>query len=122
MQLILLGTQAGPPPDVTRAGIASALVVDGATYLIDCGRGAVTQFQRAGLKYASLRNIFLTHLHADHYNFLMLAGLPSTLNGDEIPAPVGVFGPGPAGALPPPTAAHRSAPSPPPSRHPGPPN
>lgn len=113
LEVVLLGTQAGPPPDATRAGISSALVVDGATYLIDCGRSAVTQYQRAGLKYSSLRNIFLTHLHADHiadyYNFLMLSGLPSTIDGDMIPAGVGVYGPGPAGALPDPFGGRPAA-------------
>jgi ribonuclease BN (tRNA processing enzyme) len=103
-ELMLLGTKAGPPPAPDRAGISSALVVDGVTYLIDCGRSSVTQFQRIGLKYASLKNIFLTHLHADHiadyYNFFMLGGTSGQQRGDVVPAPVTVHGPGPAEELP----------------------
>ncbi|WP_372442027.1 hypothetical protein [Actinomadura violacea] len=34
--------------------------------MIDAGRGAVTQFMRAGLSMPSLAGIFVTHLHADH--------------------------------------------------------
>ena len=45
-----------------RAGISSAPIVDGHTYLVDCGRACVTQFHKAGLSFASLRGIFLTHL------------------------------------------------------------
>ncbi|WP_199809315.1 MULTISPECIES: MBL fold metallo-hydrolase [unclassified Streptomyces] len=101
LELVLLGTKAGPPVDPLRAGISTALVVDGATYVIDCGRAAVTQYMRAGLDLASLSGIFITHLHADHvadyYNFFLL--------GDSAPAqligPVPVYGPGPAGGLPP---------------------
>ncbi|MFJ6690531.1 hypothetical protein [Streptomyces sp. NPDC091294] len=55
LELVLLGTKAGPPVDPLRAGISSALVVDGATYVVDCGRSAVTQYIRAGLTLASRR-------------------------------------------------------------------
>ncbi|MEZ3179496.1 MBL fold metallo-hydrolase [Streptomyces pimonensis] len=42
------------------------MTVGGETYLVDCGRGAVTQYLRAGLSMPSLKGILLTHLHADH--------------------------------------------------------
>ncbi len=104
-ELVLLGTYGGPPIEADRAGIASALVVDGATYVVDCGRGATTQYTRAGLSYEALRSIFITHLHADHvadyYNFFLLAGSVPNSHGDSIAGPVGVYGPGPAGGLPP---------------------
>ena len=38
-RVVLLGTAGGPPPNRNRCGISSALVVDGAVYLIDAGRG-----------------------------------------------------------------------------------
>lgn len=102
LEVVLLGTQAGPPIEVSdRTGIASALVVDGRTYLIDCGRAAVTQFKRSGLRLDSLSTIFLTHLHADHladyYNFFLLGGYTWP---DSIKKAVQVYGPGPAGGLP----------------------
>ncbi|MGN6413140.1 MBL fold metallo-hydrolase [Flexivirga sp.] len=105
LELVLLGTKAGPPIDPLRTGIASALVVDGATYVIDCGRSAATQYLRAGLTFKSLKGIFVTHLHADHvadyYNFFLLAGSVPNQEGDSLPGPVPVYGPGPAGGLPP---------------------
>lgn len=71
--------------------------------MIDCGRSAVTQYQRAGLDYKSLRAIFLTHLHADHiadyYNFLLLSGITALPNGDVVRAGLPVYGPGSAGGL-----------------------
>lgn len=103
-ELILLGTQAGPPLERGRYGIASALVVDGATYVIDCGRGAATQYLRAGLPLKSMDSIFLTHLHADHlmdyYNFFLGGGHIPNTDGDTLPGPISVYGPGSAGDLP----------------------
>ena len=105
LEIVLLGTQGAPQVEPDRAGIATALVVDGITYVIDCGRGATTQFSRAGLKFKSLKSIFITHLHADHvadyYNFFMQAGLIPDPSGDILPGPINVYGPGPAGGLPP---------------------
>ncbi|WP_405566826.1 MBL fold metallo-hydrolase [Streptomyces phaeochromogenes] len=99
LSLTLLGTNSGPPPLATRYGTSSALVVNGRTYVIDCGRGAVSQYMRAGLSMPSLAGIFLTHLHADHivdyYAFPMLAAGASGAQGFR--NPIDVYGPGPAG-------------------------
>ncbi|WP_051579686.1 MBL fold metallo-hydrolase [Pseudonocardia acaciae] len=104
LELVLLGTQAGPPIEADRTGIASALIVDGRTYVIDCGRSAATQYLRAGLTLRSLSAIFLTHLHADHiadyYNFFMLGGHIPNTHKDSLAGPIAVYGPGPAGGLP----------------------
>lgn len=101
-ELVLLGTRAGPPVIATQTGIASALVVNGATYVVDCGRASVTQFVRAGLPFASIKAMFLTHLHADHvadyYNFFLLGNRPVP-TGDCISKRLPVYGPGPAGGL-----------------------
>ncbi|MDA3625257.1 MBL fold metallo-hydrolase [Saccharopolyspora sp. WRP15-2] len=104
LELVLLGTEAGPPVEPTAAGISSALVVDGATYVIDCGRSSTTQYARSGLRFDSLRSIFITHLHADHvadyYNYFLLAGAgPNIQFKDVLAGPVDVYGPGPAGGL-----------------------
>ena len=53
-------------PVVGRAGICSALVVDERVFVIDCGRGAPSAFAAAGLDFARLEAVFLTHLHVDH--------------------------------------------------------
>lgn len=97
LSLTLLGTAAGPPPVVGRFGTSSALVVDGRTYVIDCGRGSLSQFVAAGLSLPSLAGIFLTHLHSDHivdyFSYPLLAG--GAVGG--IQQPIDVYGPGPGG-------------------------
>ncbi len=104
VHLVLLGTRGGLPPGPDRAGISSVLVVDGAAYVIDCGYASAMQYQRAGLKRQALRNIFITHLHADHvadyYNMIMLGAVTGLPYLDVIPERVRAYGPGPAGALP----------------------
>ncbi|MCZ9345863.1 MBL fold metallo-hydrolase, partial [Streptomyces sp. TRM76130] len=99
LSLTLLGTNGGPPPQAARYGISSALVVNGRTYVVDCGRGAVSQYMRAGLSMSSLAGIFLTHLHADHvvdyYAFPMLSA--GAANAGGFRSPIEVHGPGPAG-------------------------
>lgn len=111
--MVLLGTQGGPPPDANRAGISSALVVDGATYLVDVGRKAVSQYAEAGLAWADLRAVFVTHLHADHvaelFQVFLLGGFRLPVQGDTLAGPIPVYGPGPAGGLPP---AYGGGPSP----------
>lgn len=106
LEVVLLGTHAGPPIVPDRTGIATALVVDGHVYLIDCGRAAATQYVRSGLPLKNLTAIFLTHLHADHvadyYNFFLLGGYVPEPGNDNLVPPIPVYGPGPAGGLPPP--------------------
>ena len=105
--LVALGTAAGPPLEGGHAGISTVLRVHGRNYVVDCGRGAVTQYNRAGLALPDLAGIFITHLHADHladyYNFFLLGGWgDGDGRGDAgITGTVPVVGPGPAGALPP---------------------
>ena len=57
----------------------SSTIVDyrGNLFMIDCGEGAQTAFQRFRLKLPRLRHIFLTHLHGDHV--LGLPGLIGTM-------------------------------------------
>ncbi|GAA3604577.1 MBL fold metallo-hydrolase [Microlunatus ginsengisoli] len=107
-QLILLGTSGGPPPDYVRTGISSVLTVGGRNYVIDAGRSSVTQYLNAGLLFANLEAIFITHQHADHladyYNYFLLGGNVTNDSNDNLSGPVHVYGPGPAGALPPPVS------------------
>jgi ribonuclease BN (tRNA processing enzyme) len=64
--LVLLGTRGGPGIDVTRAQTASAVVIDGRPYLIDCGYGALHQLVASHVGYLQLDSVFFTHLHDDH--------------------------------------------------------
>jgi ribonuclease BN (tRNA processing enzyme) len=101
-QLVLLGTAAGPIPFKGRTGISSALVVDGATYVIDLGHGSFDQFRAAGLSPASLRSVFVTHLHSDHLADLYTMMWLRFGGIEPLARPIDIYGPGPAGALPPP--------------------
>lgn len=89
-----------------RVGIASCLVVNGRSYIIDCGRSAVTQYGLTGLELAAISDIFITHLHSDHiadyYNFALIGGVIGNSVDDKLSPPVGVYGPGSAGGLRPP--------------------
>lgn len=104
--LTLLGTSGGPPADYVRTGISSVLTIGGRNYVIDAGRSSVTQYLNAGLLFSVLDAIFITHLHADHiadyYNYFLLEGNVTNDSNDNLAGPVTVYGPGPAGALPPP--------------------
>ena len=76
-RLILLGTAGGPTPKPNRAAPANVVVVNGASYVVDCGNGVARQMVLARLKLASIRSVFLTHQHSDHNadygNLLLLA-------------------------------------------------
>jgi ribonuclease BN (tRNA processing enzyme) len=94
---VLLGTGGGPTPKVTRSAPAQAVVVDGVTYLVDCGNGVARQIARAKLGFRTLRAAFVTHHHSDHnadfgnlFLLLWAAGLD---------APVDAFGPPPLVAM-----------------------
>jgi ribonuclease BN (tRNA processing enzyme) len=99
--LITLGVQAGPPPIANRTGISSALKLGNDVYQIDCGLGSLNAFANAGLKFDQLKNMFITHLHTDHitdyYSFFLSGGYTASKGK----AAVTVYGPGPAGGLPP---------------------
>ncbi len=69
-KLILLGTGT-PNADPKRSGPATAIVVNGAAYVVDLGPGVVRRATAAGITADKLKVAFLTHLHSDH-----TAGLP----------------------------------------------
>ncbi len=112
-EVVLLGTSGGPRWRRARAGIASAVTVGDAVYLVDCGYGVGRQLVRAGLDLDRLRGVFITHLHSDHavdFISLLLYGWYENLEG--IDRPVTALGPGDRGTLPP---ASPHAPAPPPT-------
>lgn len=65
-ELILLGTQGGPNYTPERGETASALVVDGTAYLVDCGYGTLGALIERDLDYLRVGHVFVTHLHDDH--------------------------------------------------------
>ena len=65
-RLILLGTAGGPTPKPNRSAPASAVVVDGVIYVVDCGNGVARQMVQARLDLGAIRHVFITHQHSDH--------------------------------------------------------
>ncbi|MDR3661591.1 MAG: MBL fold metallo-hydrolase [Mycobacterium sp.] len=99
--VITLGVQAGPPPVPNMTGISTTLKIGGDLYQIDCGLGSLNAFTNAGFRFDDLKSMFITHLHTDHmvdYFSFFLSGGYTASKGK---APVTVYGPGPAGGLPP---------------------
>lgn len=96
-RLILLGTAGGPTPKPNRAAPATAIIVDGKTYLIDAGNGTARQMALAGLSPGSLTALLLTHHHSDHnadLGNLLLLGWAANLA-----TPVDFIGPPPLKAM-----------------------
>jgi ribonuclease BN (tRNA processing enzyme) len=93
---ILLGTAGAPMPVPGRGGIASALVVDGRAFVIDCGRGSPSAFVNLGLDFTRLEAVLLTHLHADHTGDLagmLLYPWGARTRQDGPLPPIRVYGP-----------------------------
>lgn len=67
-RLVLLGTQGGPlirsykqtPP-------ANLIVYKNVPFVVDTGYGTTFKLKEAGVNLSTLKYIFITHLHSDHY-------------------------------------------------------
>ena len=90
LDLVFLGTS-GSMPTAQRAPSAMLLRRGGERLLIDCAEGTQRQLLRSSVGLIELREIFLTHYHADHY--LGLPGMLKTfaLRGREMP--ITIYGP-----------------------------
>lgn len=102
-ELVLLGTAGAPMPVTSRGGIASAVVVDGRVFMVDCGRGAPSAYAEAGLRFTRLEAVFLTHLHVDHIGDLpgmILYPWGLRAGQDGLLPPIRVYGPSRPDALP----------------------
>ena len=96
-RVVLLGTGT-PIADPDRSGPSTAIVVGGASYLVDAGPGIVRRAAAAArrdsidaLRVANLRTLFLTHLHSDH-----TLGLPDVMLSPAVlhrKAALRLFGP-----------------------------
>jgi ribonuclease Z len=84
-----LGTSASRP--TVERNVSSLVVIrEGETLMFDCGEGTQRQMMRYGTSF-SLRDIFFTHMHADH--MLGVIGLFRTLALQGREEPMTLWGP-----------------------------
>ncbi|HEV3479597.1 MAG TPA: ribonuclease Z [Gaiellaceae bacterium] len=90
LDLVFLGTS-GSMPTAQRAPTAILLRRGGERLLFDCAEGTQRQLLRSNVGLIELREVFLTHYHADHY--LGLPGMLKTfaLRGRDLP--ITIYGP-----------------------------
>ena len=90
LDLVFFGTS-GSVPTAQRAPSALLVRRGGERLLFDCGEGTQRQLLRSSVGLIELREVFVSHFHADHY--LGLPGMLKTfaLRGREVP--LTIYGP-----------------------------
>jgi ribonuclease Z len=90
LDVVFLGTS-GSMPTASRAPAALLVRRGGERLLFDCAEGTQRQLLRSEIGLVELREIFLTHYHADHY--LGLPGMLKTFALRGRAVPLTVYGP-----------------------------
>jgi ribonuclease BN (tRNA processing enzyme) len=90
-KLVMLGTRGGPGVDLTRSETASAVIVDGVPYLLDCGYGTLRALTASGVGFLNVDTLFFSHLHNDH--IADLAALLSHQWTSSKKTPTNIYGP-----------------------------
>ena len=90
LDLVFLGTS-GSMPTAQRAPTAILVRRGGERLLFDCAEGTQRQLLRSNVGLIELREIFLTHYHADHY--LGLPGMLKTFALRGRVLPITIYGP-----------------------------
>src|SRR5213596_246144 len=90
LDLVFLGTS-GSMPTARRAPAALLLRRGGERLLFDCAEGTQRQLLRSNVGLIELREVFLTHYHADHY--LGLPGMLKTFSLRGRDVPITIYGP-----------------------------
>jgi ribonuclease Z len=90
LDLVFLGT-AGSMPTAQRAPAALLVRRGGERLLFDCAEGTQRQLLRSNVGLIELREVFLTHYHADHY--LGLPGMLKTFSLRGRDVPITIYGP-----------------------------
>ncbi|MBN2014790.1 MAG: ribonuclease Z [Candidatus Altiarchaeota archaeon] len=90
MEIVFLGTS-GCVPTKERNLSSVFLEYLEENFLFDCGEGTQRQMRFAGINFMRIDNVFITHLHADH--FLGLGGLIQSMDFLERTKPLEIHGP-----------------------------
>ena len=90
MKLTILGSFSAYP---SFKGFTTSQVLEhnGKSFLIDCGEGTQLQLRKNKIKFNSIEDVFISHLHGDHY--FGLPGLILTFNLLGREKPLNIFGP-----------------------------
>ena len=75
LQLTILGCHSATPRTFAHP-TSQFLEINNRSFLIDCGEGTQVQLRKFKIKFSKIDNIFISHLHGDH--FFGLIGLVST--------------------------------------------
>lgn len=90
IRVTILGSNSAAPAH--RRHHTSQLVnVEGHMHLVDCGEATQLQLKRYKIRAQRIKNIFISHLHGDHY--LGLMGLLSTMHLMGRKTPLSLYGP-----------------------------
>ncbi|MDD3740078.1 MAG: ribonuclease Z [Bacteroidales bacterium] len=76
-QIRILGSSSALPTS-TRMPTAQVVMYNETPYLIDCAEGTQMQMRKFSIPFGKLKNIFISHLHGDH--FFGIFGLLSSFN------------------------------------------
>ena len=77
MKLTILGCYAATPRTITNP-TSQLLEIKNRMFLIDCGEGTQVQLRKNKIKFSKINQVFISHLHGDH--FYGLIGLISTFS------------------------------------------
>ncbi|WP_183572464.1 ribonuclease Z [Mucilaginibacter sp. X5P1] len=91
-EVTILGSSSATPI-FNRNPSSQVLNINERLYLIDCGEGTQQQMLHFGVKASRIDNIFISHLHGDHY--LGLLGLLSSMHLNGRTKPLNLFAPAP---------------------------
>ena len=86
----ILGSNSATPAH-RRHHTSQLINVEGKYHLVDCGEGTQLQLKRYKLRAQKINNIFISHLHGDHY--LGLMGLLSSMHLMGRNKPLNLYGP-----------------------------
>ena len=90
MKLTILGS-CSAYPTLDRFTTSQILQINGKSFLIDCGEGTQIQLRNNKIKFNSIEDILISHLHGDH--FFGLPGLILTFNLLGREKPLNIYGP-----------------------------
>jgi len=77
LKLTILGCHSATPRSFAHP-TSQYLEINNRSFLIDCGEGTQSQLRKYKLKFSTIKHIFISHLHGDH--FYGLIGFISTLS------------------------------------------